>query len=358
MNLKSIAKIETAEPTVVSLTDYYPFGMTEPGRSWNAGDYRFGYTGHEKENDLAEGVYTTEYRLLDTRLGRWMSVDPLFGKYPGMSSYNYCGGNPVIMVDMDGRYFNDENEEKASEIQDNLLAKMGELYIQKGKTEDENEKKALDERISALNYTYMGIEEMRNDQSREYQYHNSKTPGTIQEGDVVHMNIFEGNEGSAVHESTHGGDFARNILTNENHSFSHEVKAYRAQVAYDGKFSYLPYRTYTPVESFNMMYAIKEDRDGWLNKNVITITKMDEVNEYMIQSMGELNDFNTEMNYIYPTLRLKSAQNIFFYATINNKLKPSDKYYYLHRSLMLYLRALVEYEKYNTNKYDRRYGVQ
>ena len=44
--------------------------MTEPGRSWNAGDYRFGYKGHEKENDLAEGVYTTEYRLLDTRLGR------------------------------------------------------------------------------------------------------------------------------------------------------------------------------------------------------------------------------------------------------------------------------------------------
>ncbi|MBO4530191.1 MAG: hypothetical protein J5767_06090 [Paludibacteraceae bacterium] len=43
--------------------------MTELGRSWNSGDYRFGYTGHEKENDLAEGVYTTEYRLLDTRLG-------------------------------------------------------------------------------------------------------------------------------------------------------------------------------------------------------------------------------------------------------------------------------------------------
>ena len=60
----------TDEPTVVSLSDYYPYGMTEPGRSWNAGDYRFGYKGHEKVNDLEEGVYTTEYRLLDTRLGR------------------------------------------------------------------------------------------------------------------------------------------------------------------------------------------------------------------------------------------------------------------------------------------------
>ena len=92
-----------AEPTVVSLSDYYPFGMTEPGRSWNSGDYRFGYTGHEKEDDLASGVYTTEYRLLDTRLGRWMSVDPLFAKYPGISPYNYCMGNPMKLIDSDGR---------------------------------------------------------------------------------------------------------------------------------------------------------------------------------------------------------------------------------------------------------------
>ena len=57
----------TNEPTVVSLSDYYPFGMTELGRSYTrpSDDYRYGYTGHEKENDLAEGVYTTEYRLLD-----------------------------------------------------------------------------------------------------------------------------------------------------------------------------------------------------------------------------------------------------------------------------------------------------
>ncbi|MBR5695369.1 MAG: hypothetical protein IKX43_03935 [Paludibacteraceae bacterium] len=91
-------------PSIASLSDYYPFGMTEPGRNYSlpGDDYRFGYTGHEKENDMAEGVYTTEYRLLDTRLGRWMSVDPLFAKYPDMSSYVYCGGNPVSSVDPDG----------------------------------------------------------------------------------------------------------------------------------------------------------------------------------------------------------------------------------------------------------------
>jgi hypothetical protein len=27
------------------------------------------FTGHEKESDLAEGIYTTEYRLYDARMG-------------------------------------------------------------------------------------------------------------------------------------------------------------------------------------------------------------------------------------------------------------------------------------------------
>ncbi len=93
----------TNEPTVVSLSDYYPYGMTEPGRSYSeSDDYRYGYTGHEKENDLAEGVYITEYRLLDTRLGKWMSVDPLYAKYADMSSYNYCHNNPIVLVDPNG----------------------------------------------------------------------------------------------------------------------------------------------------------------------------------------------------------------------------------------------------------------
>ncbi|MEE0912733.1 MAG: RHS repeat-associated core domain-containing protein, partial [Paludibacteraceae bacterium] len=93
----------TETPAVESLTDYYPFGMTMPSRSYNAHTYRHGFTGHEKESDLAEGIYTTEYRLYDARVGRWLSVDPLFEKYVGMSPYNYCMLNPVMMVDPDGR---------------------------------------------------------------------------------------------------------------------------------------------------------------------------------------------------------------------------------------------------------------
>ena len=84
-------------------TSKTPFGMTMPGRSYNAHTSRHGFTGHEKESDLAEGIYTTEYRLYDAQVGRWLSVDPLFEKYVGMSPYNYCMLNPLMMVDPDGR---------------------------------------------------------------------------------------------------------------------------------------------------------------------------------------------------------------------------------------------------------------
>ncbi len=44
---------------VVSLNDYYPFGMEMPGRKFEkyaSEGYRFGFTGHEKESDMVEGV--------------------------------------------------------------------------------------------------------------------------------------------------------------------------------------------------------------------------------------------------------------------------------------------------------------
>ncbi len=106
---------------ILSLTDYYPFGMEMDGRKYSKltadGGYRYGFNGYEKEFDLANDVYTTDYRLLDTRIGRWLSVDPLADKYAGMSPYNYCAGNPVLMMDPDGRdgyectYTNTKGEE-------------------------------------------------------------------------------------------------------------------------------------------------------------------------------------------------------------------------------------------------------
>lgn len=36
-------------------------------------------------------------------VGAWLSVDPLADKYPGNTPYLYCGGNPIMLIDPDGR---------------------------------------------------------------------------------------------------------------------------------------------------------------------------------------------------------------------------------------------------------------
>ena len=58
--------------------DYHEFGMEMAGRGFS-GSYRFGYQGSEKDKEVSGdgNSYTTEFRKLDPRLGRWFSVDPV-----------------------------------------------------------------------------------------------------------------------------------------------------------------------------------------------------------------------------------------------------------------------------------------
>ncbi|MCR5496917.1 MAG: LysM peptidoglycan-binding domain-containing protein, partial [Paludibacteraceae bacterium] len=95
----------TNEPTIVSLSDYYPFGMTEPGRSYDAG-YRYGFQGQDRERELwgGEASFFT-YRISDNRLGRFFSVDPLSSKFPWNSSYAFSENRLIDGVEMEGLEF-------------------------------------------------------------------------------------------------------------------------------------------------------------------------------------------------------------------------------------------------------------
>ena len=88
---------------VVRRADYYPFGMSMPGRDrdYVANDYRFGYNGMEADKEVkgSGNSYTTEFRQYDPRLGRWLSLDPLMAKYPWMSPYVAFNNNPIFFVD-------------------------------------------------------------------------------------------------------------------------------------------------------------------------------------------------------------------------------------------------------------------
>ena len=93
----------TNRPNVVSLADYYPFGWALPGRQYTSSEgYRYGYQGSEKETEAygSASMYSTYFRMLDVRLGRWFSPDPV--TQPWQSPYNSMDNNPVSLTDVMG----------------------------------------------------------------------------------------------------------------------------------------------------------------------------------------------------------------------------------------------------------------
>ena len=90
---------------VISYSDYYPFGMLMPNRHGQDDDYRYGFNGMEKDDEVrgSKGAsYDFGARMLDPRIGRWLSGDPLEAKFPAHCPYNFVANMPIIAIDPDG----------------------------------------------------------------------------------------------------------------------------------------------------------------------------------------------------------------------------------------------------------------
>jgi RHS repeat-associated protein len=101
-HLGSTALVTDNDGNVVQSVAYIPYGevfIEERNGTWNT-PYLF----NGKELDEETGLYYYGARYLNPTSGMWLSTDPLFEKYVGMSPYNYCADNPVKLVDPDGRF--------------------------------------------------------------------------------------------------------------------------------------------------------------------------------------------------------------------------------------------------------------
>ena len=56
----------------------------------------------ENEDELVEGIKNTQFRKLDSRIGRWMSIDPLASSFPNQSPYSFSLNNPITQTDKTG----------------------------------------------------------------------------------------------------------------------------------------------------------------------------------------------------------------------------------------------------------------
>ena len=86
----------------VSYSDYLPFGQVMPNRHHDDNQYRYGFNGMEKDNEIkGDGnSYTSDFRQLDPRIGRWLSPDPVTKH--SLSPYNSMSNNPILNIDPKG----------------------------------------------------------------------------------------------------------------------------------------------------------------------------------------------------------------------------------------------------------------
>lgn len=78
--------------------------MLVPHRTFSSPEYRYGFNGKEKDDDVkGSGMqYDYGFRIYDPRLGKFLSEDPLTASYPWYTPYQFAGNKPIWAIDLDG----------------------------------------------------------------------------------------------------------------------------------------------------------------------------------------------------------------------------------------------------------------
>ncbi len=242
-------------------TAYYPFGLPMAGISSKAAGSltnRLKYNGKEEQRQEfsdGSGLEWLDYgaRMYDNQIARWMTPDPLAGKYESWSPYVYCLNSPIIFVDPDGRTVDpasqkdwDKQKQAVTDQRDKLQKKVDGLTAKANDKGWSAEKLAgkvgnLNERISGLNgsLTNLGVLEAST-QNYSLKTGAGEEGGTTYDPKTGNIVFSFGSTSNFVHETTHGGqfetgDFAFNKTTGMSlgQDVHDEVAAYKAQFAYD-----------------------------------------------------------------------------------------------------------------------------
>ena len=102
-NVRTVVDLDSG---ILEENDYLPFGTRiQDNTQARMDSNRWRYAGKEELSPLvSENCHLIDFgaRAYDPWSARWTSIDPMAQKYAGMSPYNYCAGNPVMMIDPDG----------------------------------------------------------------------------------------------------------------------------------------------------------------------------------------------------------------------------------------------------------------
>lgn len=126
LDTNSDGMVDTYMATIISVTDYSPFGVTLDGRSWSNDEYRYGYQGSEIESTNFTDI-SCFYRFENSKLGCWLSIDPKYASTPWDSPYSAMGNNPIAYNDIAGDKFNKFGQKIVDKLKSKIDSRKKEI---------------------------------------------------------------------------------------------------------------------------------------------------------------------------------------------------------------------------------------
>ena len=100
-----VAKVMPTRREDLDRKDYYPFGKAWAQSDMPTSDNRYTFSGKEVQQAGTSSAHYLDFgaRFYDPEGVTFLPQDPLLEKYFRIRAYNYCAGNPIINVDIDGK---------------------------------------------------------------------------------------------------------------------------------------------------------------------------------------------------------------------------------------------------------------
>lgn len=112
-----MAKVTPTERIDLDRKDYYPFGKTWEQPDMPASDNRYTFSGKEFQQTYSSSALYLDFgaRFYDPDGVVFIQQDPLLEKYYSIGQYNYCAGNPISRIDLNGAEWYSYQEEYVDE---------------------------------------------------------------------------------------------------------------------------------------------------------------------------------------------------------------------------------------------------
>ncbi len=136
-HLGSTSYITDRDGNATQFVSYKPYGEALVDEHATSFETPWKFNG--KELDAETGLYYYGARYYEPALAVWYGVDALAEKYPSLGGYVYCAGNPVRLVDVDGKEIKVANRQSFDLILRGLPSSVRNIIIlNKNNTIDEH----------------------------------------------------------------------------------------------------------------------------------------------------------------------------------------------------------------------------